>query len=243
MGRVAGWLFVAAVPLFLVTATITWAVNDLRLYRYGFDKFDASLVTGIEREGLVEAAHRIRGYFNSSHEPLEIRSVVYGEEMDLFNDKEVLHMRDVKRLIWGVYGVGAASAVYIVSFVAVGYFLRRHANREILSRQLLWGAVATVGLVAVVGVAALAGFESLWRNFHELAFANDLWQLNPRTDRLIMMFPEGFWFEATLFVALATVLEAVLLGGLAGGYLLLRRRREQRASEGVTHASVETSQL
>ena len=222
---IPGALFVAAVPLFLITATVTWAVNDLRLYEYGFDKYDVSIVTGIDDEGLAAAGRQIRGYFNSRREPLAVTAVAFGEERELFNEREVAHMRDVKRLIWGVYGAGAVSAAYLLGFVAAGYLTHRRSFTGALARHLLWGGGATLGLVAAIGLGALMGFESLFRSFHELSFANDLWMLDPRTDYLVMMFPQGFWFDATLFVALAIVVETIVLCVASAGYLALLRRR------------------
>ena len=32
----------------------------------------------------------------------------------------------------------------------------------------------------------------------DLSFANDLWQLDPRTDYLVRMVPQGFWLGATV---------------------------------------------
>ena len=229
--RLAFALGVFAVPLFLVTATVTWAVNDLRLYKYGFDKYDVALVTGIEREGLVAAARQIRGYFNSPGQPLKIRATAFGEERELFNDREVVHMADVKRLIWGVYGVGAGAVAYLLGLAGVGFFLRRRAFAPVLSRCLLWGSGLTLVLVVVVGLIAVVGFDSLFLFFHRVSFSNDFWMLDPRRDYLVMMFPNGFWFDATLFVALATVVEALVFGGATGGFLAFRRHRVRRRQE------------
>ena len=55
-------------------------------------------------------------------------------------------------------------------------------------------------------------------------FANELWMLDPTSDYLIMLFPGGFWYDASLFCVLATVVGAVILGGV--GWWYLRRRRE-----------------
>jgi len=225
-------LFVMAVPLFLIASSVTWAVNDLRLYRHGFDKYDISGVTGIERDGLMAAARQIRGYFNSTREPLEVRARVFGEERELFNRREVLHMRDVKRLIWGVYGVGASAASYLLGFAGVGLLIQRWRHQppfaHVLSRYVLWGSGLTLALVVLVGLIALVGFDSLFLLFHRVSFANDFWLLDPRRDYLVMMFPQGFWLDATIFVALSTVAQAVALGAMAGGFLALWRWRGRR---------------
>ena len=62
-----------------------------------------------------------------------------------------------------------------------------------------------------VGLVSLASFQQLFLLFHQLSFANDLWILNPHTDYLLILFPGGFWFDATMRVALTSILGAVLL--------------------------------
>ena len=99
----------------LISGSVTWAFNDLSVYEHGFDTYRVDLVTGVEKDGLMAAAREIRGYFNSSREPLEVTAVVWGQERELFNEREVQHMHDVKRLLWGLYGVGAAAAIYLLA--------------------------------------------------------------------------------------------------------------------------------
>ena len=224
-------VFIIAVPLFLIANSVTWAVNDLSLYRRGFEKYDVSGVTGIDGEGLMAAARQIRGYFNSTNEPLEIRAKVFGEDRGLYSQREVHHMRDVKHLIWGVYGLNLVAGLYILGFIGLGFFLYRRIFAPSVPRYLLMGSGLTLGLVLLVGLIALVGFDSLFLAFHRVSFANDLWMLDPRKDHLVMMFPQGFWYDATLFVALATVIQAIGLGGIGGGYLALRRWSGRKSQE------------
>ena len=226
--RIGFVLGVIAVPLLLITGTVTWAVNDISLYKRGFDKYEVALVTGIDRDGLVTAARQIRGYFNSPGRPLEIKANIFGEERDLFNQREVVHMGDVKRLIWGVYGLGAGAAAYLLGLAGLGFFIRRRAFAPLLARCLLWGSGLTLALVVTVGLIASVVFDSLFLLFHQISFSNDLWRLDPQRDYLIMLFPQGFWFDATLFVVLAIVVKAVVIGGVAGGYLARRRVQARR---------------
>jgi integral membrane protein (TIGR01906 family) len=60
-------------------------------------------------------------------------------------------------------------------------------------------------------------FSELWTRFHQVAFRNDLWQLDPRSDYLIMLFPEPFWFAATVRMATGVAVQTgvVLVLGLA----------------------------
>ena len=117
--RRAAWipavLFAVCVPLFLVTSSVAWAFNDTGLYRRGFEKYRVANASGISNADLGQVAARLRGYFNSTDEPLLVETQVFGEEREIFNQREVLHMRDVKRLVWWVYGVAALSGLYLLA--------------------------------------------------------------------------------------------------------------------------------
>ena len=221
-------LFVVAVPLLFIAVSVTWAINDLSLYEYGFDRYRVTSVTGIEKADLMTVAREIRSYFNSSTEPLAVTTRVFGEERTLFNQKEVVHMHDVKKLVRGVYWVGVGSAVFIVGFIAVGFYLHRREFLRTLARLGLLGAGVTVGLTLLVGLMSLVSFDFLFTLFHELSFANDFWQLDPRRDFLVMMFPSGFWFDAAMLVVGLVVLQAAIVAGSVGGVALYNRWQSRK---------------
>ena len=220
-------LFVIAVPVFLVTGGLTWAFNNIGLYEAGFEKYRIARASGITPGDLRHVALDLRGYFNSGKEPLAVRTRVFGEERDLFNDKEVHHMRDVKRLLWGVYVAFTVSAVCLLSLIAGGYFRERGGYTAKLARRLLWGGALTVGLLVLFGLVAAVGFDALFLLFHRVSFANDFWKLDPRTDYLVLLFPQGFWFDATMWVAIRALGGGVILAALGGGYLAWRRWAQQ----------------
>ena len=221
-------LFVVAVPLLFIAVSVTWAINDLSLYEYGFDRYRVASVTGIEKADLMTVAREIRSYFNSSTEPLAVTIRVFGEERTLFNQKEVVHMHDVKKLVRGVYWVGVGSAVFIIGFIAVGFYLHRREFWRTLARLGLFGAGVTVGLTLLVGLMSLVSFDFLFTLFHELSFANDFWQLDPRRDFLVMMFPSGFWFDAAMLVVGLVVLQAAIVAGSVGGVALYNRWQSRK---------------
>ena len=223
------FLFIFAVPLFLVTASVTWAFNDPGVYNRGFQKYRISLTSGITEEDLRQVGGQIRHYFNSTDEPLMVTTQVYGEDRELFNQREVQHMRDVKRLVWWVYAAAVVSGIYLLAATAWGVAVYQRGFLDVLAQRVIRGVALMVVLVVFVGVFALAGFDTLFLRFHQLAFANDLWQLNPRRDYLLIIFPQGFWFDATMRVVSVTVAGAVALTLIAGGHLLWQHKTRRRS--------------
>ena len=223
VGRVIWALFIIAVPLFLITGSVAWAFNSPSLYNNGFKRYSISSFSGITDSDLRQVGTDIRGYINSWDEPLHVRTRILGTEQDLFNDREVAHMRDVKQLVRGVYGLALASAVYLGAIVITGFVIQRGRFVELLAKRALWGGGLTLGLLVVFGIVALAGFDSVFLKFHQLSFANDFWQLDPRTDYLVRIFPQDFWFDATMWVAVRASTGALVLTVSGSAYLVCRR--------------------
>ena len=221
-------LFVVAIPVFLITGCLAWAFNSIGVYEGGFDKYRITLASGITRDDLRQVAVDMRAYFNSSQEPLHVRTRIFGLEQELFNEKEVHHMRDVKRLLWGVYGAFAVSAAYLAVHLASGFARLRRGYLPSLARLAAMGGGSTVGLLILFGIVASVGFDSLFLLFHRVSFANDFWQLDPRTDYLVLLFPQQFWFDATMWVALRALAGGLILAAGGTAYLAWRRWKERQ---------------
>lgn len=208
----AGAAFIALVPLFLIAFNARWAINFPPLYSYGFDRYGVSDYTGIERDELIAAGKRIRDYFGDGSESLTIPATVRGVRVrNLYNEREVLHMRDVKGLVRGVYRASEISGLLIALVAAVGFAERGRAFAPVFARLLARGGGATLVLAVAVGIGAVLGFDRLFLAFHLISFSNDLWMLDPRRDYLVAMFPQGFFFDATMLIALSVVAQAALL--------------------------------
>ncbi len=220
----AKWLFMLCMPALLLAASIGVAVNSTWLYEYGFNKYNVSSTTGLADSELDKAARGLISYFNSSEEYISITVLKDGKPFTLFNQREVIHLKDVKGLIWLDYRVLLGTLIYAFGYGGVSLFWRKRRYWRRLARGVVGGGGITLALMLALGLGMLIGFDQLFLQFHLLSFANDFWQLDPTRDYLIMLFPQGFWYDATLFCALGTASMAVILGGVAGGYLLATRK-------------------
>ena len=110
-------LFIVCIPILILSGAVTWAINDIGLYQKGFDKYHISTKTGISSDNLPDVSRQIQRYFNSTDEPLFVKTKIFGDERILFNDREATHMRDVKKLIHLVYSLMMISGIYIVGTI------------------------------------------------------------------------------------------------------------------------------
>lgn len=141
-----------------------------------------------------------------------------------FNAWEQQHMADVQGLfrlcdgqVWMLIAIAAAAMLAEL----------RLYWEESLLRAFRRTLLCVLGIAAGIAVLACADFDGVFTLFHRIAFTNDLWLLDPRTDLLIRLMPSGFF-----------VRYAALIGGLwlAGMGILLglvsRQMKTLRPKEG-----------
>ncbi len=218
-GILARWLFILCLPVLFFSASIGWAANSLGLYEYGFSKYNVSQTTGLAQAELEKAARGLIGYFNSGEEYISLEVEKAGKTFKLFGEREVEHLKDVKGLVQFDYWLFWGTLTYALGYGGVSLFWRRRRNLSGLARGVVGGSSLTLGLMLLLGLGSLLNFEQLFLQFHLLSFTNDLWILDPSRDYLVMLFPQGFWFDAAIFCVLLTSGLAIILGGLSGWYL------------------------
>ena len=81
----------------------------------------------------------------------------------------------------------------------------------ILLRTLQWGVGLFLAAVGTIAFLAAASFTKYFTWFHLLLFDNNDWLLNPATDRLINIVPEGFFRDTAFFIAGIFLAAAFLL--------------------------------
>jgi uncharacterized membrane protein len=139
----------------------------------------------------------------------------------LLDARERSHMHDVARLVRLL--VAAAAIAAIVAVVAA-WRLREDPRRR---GRIMLRAAGGVGVAAVVLAFFFAvAFEPAFLAFHALLFPPDSYLFAPGSN-LITLFPQGFWFDATLAAGASIVAAALLVAWLGWR----QRRQADRTPE------------
>jgi integral membrane protein (TIGR01906 family) len=226
LGAVARWLFILSLPPLILSATIHFEFNSLWLYQDGFEKYNVSQATGLAETELKKAASGLISYFNSDEEYISLTVLKDGKLFELFNQREIAHLKDVKSLIQLNFHLLVGTAIYIGVFAGMCLFWQRGRYRRELTRGTFIGSIISLGMILTLGIGAMVlDFDQLFLQFHFLAFTNELWMLDPTKDYLIMLFPEGFWFDAAMLFGKITTGVAGALCGISAWYLQHIRKR------------------
>ena len=204
-----GVVFALLLPIFLITINVGYVTDSDWLYTFNWWRNGIPDRTGLPISELDSAADQIKDYFRNDADRLDVTVDTSRGVVDLFVEREILHMIDVKELIRLVAAVSVWTGVALALCAALGLLMRRKELFASMSSWLRWCALIWGIIVGIIMVAALIDFTWVFTQFHLLSFANDLWQLDPFLHYLLLLFPERFFLEATLFIAVLTVIEFV----------------------------------
>jgi integral membrane protein (TIGR01906 family) len=123
----------------------------------------------------------------------------------VFNDRELQHMEDVKRVTQGVLRTFYDACGLLI---ILGLLAWRGKWMDDFKRGLSRGGLLTVILILGLGVFAALSFWQFFTVFHSLFFQGNSW-LFLYSDTLIRLFPLRFWQDVFLYdLGLAVILGA-----------------------------------
>jgi len=196
-------------PISLVTSNITYLTNSDWLYNYNWWRNDITTNTGLSIKQLNNGSEQIKNYFINDQKKLTLIIKDGRSQRSLYSEREISHMIDVKHIIKTVYiNAIVFTFLLILTFISVVFIFRRESF-DILTTSIKISSFIFGLFVIILLVASLTDFTWLFTQFHLMSFSNDLWILDPRTDYLIMMFPERFFLETTLMIGFLTLIEYV----------------------------------
>jgi integral membrane protein (TIGR01906 family) len=237
------WIIVILIPFFLAFVTITALVSPFYpRFEYAKASFPPDL-EGLSLEWQARLAERYQvpleavAWTQLQRRDLALVAVDYlmrwdsaentiflledqripGSESALYNQDEIDHMIDVKRLTDAIR-IGAIVLGVVIAAGAV--VIGRSGGRAALAQTVWRGGLSTGIILAVVALFVLLAWETFFVQFHELLFPPGSWTFL-YTDSLIRLFPEKFWFDFGVLVTVGTLVEGLLLAVI--GRILLRR--------------------
>jgi integral membrane protein (TIGR01906 family) len=215
-------LFIFCIPVFFLATSLAWGFNSLWLYQYGFEKYQVSQSTGISASNLEKSARGLIDYFkiNSSDDYVHIILIENGRLFELFTQEEQIHFKDVRQLVWLDYKVFLISLFFILGYITF-YFIRQKSEKwRQLALDLIWGCGLSLVLIILLGIGSILDFDSLFLQFHYLAFTNQFWSAE---GYMLQLFPGGFWLDAALFCFVFMAGLAILTGLLTFLYLRFKK--------------------
>lgn len=206
MKKLTTTISVAAMMCAVIAALIfsIWAAvygdNEYRFYKNEYQKYEVTKDLDMNIDHVMYVTDHMMKYLIGKEEELSVVTTVEGKEQDFFNERDRLHMSDVRNLFLG--GIKVGVVCLIVAAVILAVLEKREKDWKRLffvTYSIALGVWLVIGLL--LGIAFSIDFTTCFTIFHKLFFTNDLWIFNPETDYMIRMLPEGFFSDMVIRIS------------------------------------------
>ncbi len=132
---------------------------------------------------------------------------------DTFNQKEKIHLLDVKDLLqktillWKLVTLATIFSLFILISL-------EKEDKKILSsliKVFFIGSALTLLITFSVGFLFAINFDQSFVSFHELFFTNNFWMLNPKVDMLKALYPDELFQDFALLFFTKTIIFSFLM--------------------------------
>ena len=215
------WLVSVLVPIGLIGLGLRALLTPVFLQvEYNMPYFPPDEY-GFTKEDRLKWAPYALDYLVSNEDISYLGDLKFDDGTPLYNERELSHMDDVKRVTQSALRVWYTSLA-LLALLGTGAWFGRfdsapqwwQAYRLGLMRGgwLMVGLAVTIGLIVVVGIVINPNiFWNFFSGFHSLFFEGDSW-LFLYSDTLIRLFPIRFWQDAFLFAAVIALGGGAALG-------------------------------
>ena len=211
---ILGWLSLLVGLLLFVILSLSFFRP---FYSYEYRVGNQAAYIGMSDEGLMGSTETLLDYLQDKRQDIIYVTSVQGSEREVFNERETLHMVDVKNLYQGACTARNILIPLGILILVFFSYMQEKENRFSALKKTYGKALICLGIfVACILVWALIDFNGFWFQFHYLFFDNDLFILDPNTSIMINMFPERFFSDLVFLIIGVYAIILILL------YVLLR---------------------
>lgn len=176
-------VLIISISLWCLLGALELNTFNVDFFMKSYDKYNVQEVTGKTKDELRLITEDLFVYLkgDAGNEILEAN----------FNEREILHMEDVEKLFKNGFRLKYI-AIFFSGFSLAILWKRKEKD---FIKYITVGLFINWAILAVLFLMIYFDFSKYFTLFHHIFFSNDLWLLNPRTDLLIQMLPEGLFMD------------------------------------------------
>lgn len=203
------YLFSICLILTIFITSIDYFCFNKNFYFKEYKKLNTASNIGVSSEDLNLMTDDLLDYLKGEKNDLELIVNVNGEERLAFNERENIHMVDVKDLYDKAIMIRNISLVLGLLCLTI---LLYNKDIKALDKHYLSVLYAFGFIFVFIGLMCLIDFDGFWVSFHKLLFTkNDYWLLDPSTSLLINMVPSEFFFDLCIRIVGSILISIILI--------------------------------
>jgi integral membrane protein (TIGR01906 family) len=190
-----------------VEAAVYWVPG---YFEKEYNKYQVTQAVSMTMDDLLDVTGEMMSYLRGKRDNLHVDTTMGGVEREFFNAREIAHMEDVRGLFLGALSIRRGCLMIMVLCLIVLLLLKTSFTRTI-PKAVCAGTGIFFVLSAVIAFIISTDFTRYFIMFHHIFFKNDLWVLDPSTDMLINIVPEGFFRDTVVLIGFIYLFSILLI--------------------------------
>lgn len=202
--------FALLLSLFLTVLDLVCFNRSFYSWQYGLEKTAENI--GMSKEGLMKSTNTLLDYIQNKRGDIIVSEKVNGIEREIFDQREKLHMVDVKNLYLNAMNLRTILLIASIALIFILCVINRKSIYLVILSEYRNGLLIMAAIIGALSTWAFIDFDGFWMNFHYLFFDNDLFLLDPNVSIMINMFPSNFFFAMVMGIVIGFGIIVILMG-------------------------------
>ena len=206
-------LLVAIVPFLLVLIVLKVTIFNVGFYSEEFSKYN------VEKN--------VKDPVSLNQNVLEFiqgKPILLSNE---FNEREKLHLEDVRSLISPLTTLMYSLAVVFIAVLAVSISKIKKGNEiaGFVGKISLHGGILAIAISLLLFFSAALDFGSFFDSFHRMFFEEGTYLFDPSSEVIVRLYPENLFVDLGIVISRNIMLASAAII-LAGSCLLFKSKRK-----------------
>jgi integral membrane protein (TIGR01906 family) len=194
---------IASLFALLLTSVQIAVYSDMNFFEKEYTKYNVLEAVHMQMDDLMKVTDHLLGYMMGQEDDLVVETTIAGQTREFFNEREKTHMVDVRNLFLLGFKIRNLCVILVILLILAMKFFLREKLIPLLSKGFLTITVVISILFAGLGLLIARNFTKAFTIFHKILFPqNDFWILDPSTDLLINIVPEGFFVDMAVRIGM-----------------------------------------
>ncbi len=207
IGIIFSFCFMIVLLFTSVEAAVYWIPG---YFETEYTKYNVTEAVSMTMDDLLDVTDQMMAYLKGNREDLHVPTTMGGVEREFFNAREIAHMEDVQGLFLGGISM-RRGCLMIMALCVILLFLLKTSFKSTFPKAVCAGSGLFFVASAVIAFIISTDFYKYFVLFHQMFFKNDLWMLDPATDMLINIVPEGFFRDTVFLIGFIFFLSVLFL--------------------------------
>ena len=191
------FLFSFILCLFVIFASVKITLNFRTLYYFDIDYLHIEETSHFSRSEIIENYNYVIDYMGSPiNNKFVLPSIPYSQpsQIHFYDVKKIFHLIDILLIITGLIGI-----------IGIYFNIKKKSYTF-----LKWSSSMLLSLPILLTFAFATNPDSAFTTFHKIFFNNNYWILSSKTDPIIDIMPQEFFYHAAILIGFLIVLFFIL---------------------------------